>query len=232
MNKVKYVLFITLLLYAGESGRVKGKVIDYDTKRSLKGTRIDIVGMEPSTTTDENGEYIIKYIPPGTYSFIASCLGYDTVEYNVSVAPNRITRFIFPLRRVEESPIEQVVDTARTNEYGAFTGEVTDEVSYEHLAGVEITVERSLRQNYRIIMYQVTNNKGKYIFRFVPVGSYKLVAKYFGYKHTIRENIIVEADKTTVLNFTMPWWDRTPMKIIKTDMPFPDIKPLPPSTDK
>lgn len=66
----------------GQPGTLKGKVLDKDTKEPLPFVAVvlenggTVVG---STTSDFDGLYVIKPIPPGTYDLKASSVGYKPI---------------------------------------------------------------------------------------------------------------------------------------------------------
>ena len=63
-----------------QHGKVKGKVTDATTGEALIGVNIFFEGTTQGTTTDLDGNYIVIGVRPGTYTLVASYLGYQTVR--------------------------------------------------------------------------------------------------------------------------------------------------------
>jgi Ca-activated chloride channel family protein len=88
-------LFLTMpvLLFAGKTGTITGKVTDAATSRGLAGVQIVIEGTTQGAASDERGEYLIARIPPGKYTLIARMMGYAQVKVlDVIVNKNDTTR--------------------------------------------------------------------------------------------------------------------------------------------
>jgi len=68
------------LVFAGVTGKISGKVIDKDTGDPLPGVNITIQGTNMGAATNLNGEYFIINIPVGTYTLVASMIGYKKIE--------------------------------------------------------------------------------------------------------------------------------------------------------
>jgi hypothetical protein len=94
LNKTVYTLLaclLTILLindysFAGTTGKIKGKITDKDTGEPIVGANVIIEGTYFGAAADLEGEFYINNIPPGTYTVIASAVGYNKVFVeNVSV---------------------------------------------------------------------------------------------------------------------------------------------------
>lgn len=73
-------------------GTIKGKVIDFETKRSLIGVNIFIPELGIGGTTDENSLYAFNQINIGSYSIVFSYVGYEkNTTSDVIVRAGRIT---------------------------------------------------------------------------------------------------------------------------------------------
>lgn len=107
---ITLLLFITSeVIFAGETGKIAGKVIDKETGEPLIGANIIIVskiveGKEVplaytyGAATDIDGEYYIINIPPGYYNVKASYVGYnEQLQTNVEVNVDKTTRVDFQL---------------------------------------------------------------------------------------------------------------------------------------
>lgn len=95
----KKSLFTFMLIFAfilsGKSQTLqtlKGVVTDKQSEITLPGVNIIIEGTSPliGTTTDENGEYIIRNIPIGKYTVRASFIGYEpNLKPNVQIGAGK-----------------------------------------------------------------------------------------------------------------------------------------------
>jgi len=116
---LRILLRILLLLclmastaFAGVTGKIAGKVTDAESDSPLVGVNIIILGTTLGAATNENGDYFIINIPPGTYTVQYSYLGYAKVEVQqVVVKIDQTTRLNVTL---ESSALEMetVVITA------------------------------------------------------------------------------------------------------------------------
>ena len=71
------ITVLTSLASAQETGTVFGKVVDSATGEELIGANILLDGTTIGAATDIEGNYKISNIPVGTYSLIASMIGYS-----------------------------------------------------------------------------------------------------------------------------------------------------------
>ncbi|MBU4443647.1 TonB-dependent receptor [bacterium] len=60
-----------------KTGKVAGRVVDAITGKALPGVNIYLEGQSIGTSSDMDGYYAILNIPPGTYTLIASMMGYS-----------------------------------------------------------------------------------------------------------------------------------------------------------
>ncbi|MCK4829802.1 carboxypeptidase-like regulatory domain-containing protein, partial [bacterium] len=66
-------------LFAGNTGKIMGKITDKQSDEPLIGVNIVIKGTSLGAATDVNGSYYILQIPPGTYELETSYIGYHTM---------------------------------------------------------------------------------------------------------------------------------------------------------
>ncbi|MFC2084554.1 TonB-dependent receptor domain-containing protein [Bacteroidota bacterium] len=130
MKDIKYLLLIFLLfsslsknVFAGETGKIAGKIIDSATGETLIGANVIILSRwvdgdeQPldiimGASTDIEGEYFILNIPPGLYSVKASYVGYRAEIFTkVQVNVDKTTNVDFQLTQ-EEVRTDEVVITA------------------------------------------------------------------------------------------------------------------------
>ena len=93
MRILQYVLAITLstvLLMAGQTGKIAGRVTDSGSGDPLVGCNVMISGTSSGAATDANGEYFIINLVPGSYDVEFSMIGYAAytasgVQVNIDV---------------------------------------------------------------------------------------------------------------------------------------------------
>jgi len=86
-TKVKYLSTVLILMYltimsstfAQENASLFGKIVDSSTGEDLIGANILLEGTTIGIASDIEGNFKINNIPPGTYSLIASMIGYSKI---------------------------------------------------------------------------------------------------------------------------------------------------------
>ena len=68
----------TTSIYAQNTGKIIGKVVDAETGETLIGVNVVIEGTIKGTATDIDGNYTIRNVYAGTYTIIVSYLSYST----------------------------------------------------------------------------------------------------------------------------------------------------------
>jgi len=71
------VFMFSATLFAGQTGKISGKVVDSETGEPVIGANIVIEGTYLGAAADFDGYYFINNIPPGEYRIIASAVGYQ-----------------------------------------------------------------------------------------------------------------------------------------------------------
>ncbi len=99
MNRksIFYIPFLLILLssiniFAGNTGKITGKVTDAQSSEPLLGINVIIQGTTQGAATGADGSYIIINIEPGTYSLVFSGVGYQKkMVTNVNVSSDFTT---------------------------------------------------------------------------------------------------------------------------------------------
>ncbi|MDZ7260744.1 MAG: TonB-dependent receptor [candidate division KSB1 bacterium] len=73
------ILLLPVVVFAGTTGKIAGKVIDKATGEPLPAANVLIEGTTMGAASDLNGEYFILNVPVGTYSLRATMMGYKTL---------------------------------------------------------------------------------------------------------------------------------------------------------
>ena len=102
---VTLILFCFQLLSAQDRLTISGDVSDSFSKETLLGVTILIDELNTGTVTNSYGFYSIS-LPPGTYKLTVQYLGYETLQFSVSLNKN-ITKNIFLTPASEE--LDEVV---------------------------------------------------------------------------------------------------------------------------
>jgi len=89
-------LFLLMVLHlpvlAGVGGKIAG-VVTSDDQGPIVGVNVVVVGTRFGTATNENGEYFILNVPPGTYNIKFMMIGYKTsVHQDVQIVSDFTTR--------------------------------------------------------------------------------------------------------------------------------------------
>jgi hypothetical protein len=80
------ILLLPMILEAGITGKIVGRVIDAETGDPLIGANVIVEGTSLGAAADVDGYYMILNVRPGTYSIRAMMIGYqDFVVQNVKV---------------------------------------------------------------------------------------------------------------------------------------------------
>jgi outer membrane receptor for ferrienterochelin and colicin len=67
-------------VFAGQTGKITGTVIDAETREPLIGVNLTLEGTTIGAASDLDGEFIILNVAPGRYSVVASMIGYQKMR--------------------------------------------------------------------------------------------------------------------------------------------------------
>lgn len=94
-----FIIFFLLFHYsvwAGQTGKIAGKVTDASSGEFLIGANIFLEGLPLGAASDDDGDYVILNIAPGTYTLAVLLIGYQEIKIrNVQVSIDRTTRIDF-----------------------------------------------------------------------------------------------------------------------------------------
>ncbi len=99
--------------WAGNTGKITGKVSDAKTHEPLIGVNIIITGTRQGATSDPRGEFFIANVPAGTYSLQMKQLGYKSVQMtNVLVRPDATTEVRMSMEETVVDIGQEIIVTA------------------------------------------------------------------------------------------------------------------------
>lgn len=73
-------MFAASSVFAGTTGKIKGKVINKKTKEPIPGAPVQIEGTTMGALTGPDGEYMIINVPPKVYNLVAKLVGFVAVK--------------------------------------------------------------------------------------------------------------------------------------------------------
>lgn len=90
MNRLATIIFILCSLsvtaaHGQSTGTIEGQVFDLRSAEALTGVNIVLQGTKYGAATNINGNYRIGNIPAGSYTLIATYLGYENIEQQVDI---------------------------------------------------------------------------------------------------------------------------------------------------
>lgn len=98
---------------AQTAGSVTGIVRDADTGETMPSTSIRIQGKKAGVISDLDGRYRLLNLEPGSYTLVASYVGYTDTEQSVTIRAGEITRADFAIHAETVEGGETVVRGAR-----------------------------------------------------------------------------------------------------------------------
>jgi outer membrane receptor protein involved in Fe transport len=99
--------------WAGNTGKISGKVTDAKTREPLVGVNVLIAGTKQGAATDARGEFFIANVPAGTYALRMTQVGYKIVQMNeVQVRADATTEVKLALEETVLELGQEVVVTA------------------------------------------------------------------------------------------------------------------------
>jgi len=108
------VVLVTAPAFGQATGRITGTVTDAKNGAPLPFANVSIIGTAYGNITNQLGEYVIDYLPVGTYVVQVSYMGYDTSRMSdVVVEPDRSTTVNISLDAAPLVADEIVVEAER-----------------------------------------------------------------------------------------------------------------------
>lgn len=109
------VILMILSMYVtsfAQTGRILGKVVDAQTGDALPGANIYLEGTNLGSASDLDGKYLILNVPVGSYTVVATYIGYESAQKDVQVLYNQKTTLEIEMTSMVMEG-EEVVATAQ-----------------------------------------------------------------------------------------------------------------------
>ncbi len=114
MKILMFLLLPTILLFAGQTGKISGYVTDSQSGESVIGANIILEGTYFGAAADIEGYYSINNIPPGEYTLVISAVGYKKTKItDVYVKIDKTTKIDIKLHSDVLDLGEEVVVAAK-----------------------------------------------------------------------------------------------------------------------
>jgi len=151
MKTICILLFTSIMssFAQAQNGSIKGKILA-ENSEELFGATVSIETIEKYTSTDLEGNFEIKDVPPGTYRIGLSYMGFTVLSNSVNVAPNKVSYLKLELQQSEERLREVVVVGNRQKGYNAPSSNVATRVNLSLL---------ETPQSIQVIPYQVIRDQ-------------------------------------------------------------------------
>src|SRR4030042_3512567 len=102
-----------LAVISGLTGKIQGRVTDAATGEPIPYVNVIVTGTQVGTSTDENGDFFILNIVPGTYALEISCVGFQTQKItNIEEKIHQTARLTIELKQslIEIEPITVIYE--------------------------------------------------------------------------------------------------------------------------
>ncbi len=131
-----FLFLVPFLLFAGTSGKLKGKVTDLKTGEPLVGANIAVLGTSLGDATNASGEYSITNLSAGTYTIKCSYISYKSVtvrEFRIFADLTSELNFQLPTANLQTAEIEIVAIRPLVNKNSTNANRVTTSDELENL---------------------------------------------------------------------------------------------------
>ena len=93
-NKINLIIISVLFLFilntlSAQTVIIRGTVVDAVTKQPLPSANIILLGTSIGVASDNEGKFLIRNIPPGSYKIKTSYVGYKTNEFDAELIAGR-----------------------------------------------------------------------------------------------------------------------------------------------
>ncbi len=145
---VMFLIVVPVMIIAGTTGKIAGKVLNKATGEPLPSANIQIVGEKFGAATDPDGYFVILQLKPGTYTLKVNLLGFsEQVVTEIQVRADLTTQIDFRLSEGSiaiqevvvkaERPMINKDETSRTSIISSQTFSDLPVVSFQDVVGLQ-----------------------------------------------------------------------------------------------
>jgi hypothetical protein len=134
------LICIQITLAQGQgTGRIAGKVYEKKTNEPLLFSNVVIIGTTLGGMTMEDGRFAINGVPVGSYTVMATMMGYRTVrKHGVAVIANETTELSFALIDTIVADVKVIHVFATNKEFDIKSSQIGETISKEDTEGLPI----------------------------------------------------------------------------------------------
>jgi TonB-dependent receptor len=118
-------VLLTTYALAATNGTVEGFVKDAQTGDALPGANVLLLKTSLGASTDVNGKFVIRNVPPGSYTLRAAYVGYLQKEMTIQVREGEVVKKDFKLAAVGIEGQEVVVTAQAAGQKEAINQQLT-----------------------------------------------------------------------------------------------------------
>lgn len=145
-TEISQFLVASNLLRSPDGGTIKGKIVAKESHLPLVGANVIVVGTRFGAASDKRGEFVIRFVPAGTYEIHASMLGYEPDTRTITVGYQDSITIHFQLApRPVDLPTVEIIGSKPAVYYKIpGSGDVIDAhlISVTHPLGVNEVLRR------------------------------------------------------------------------------------------
>ncbi|MCF2443390.1 TonB-dependent receptor [Dyadobacter sp. CY345] len=97
-------------------GTIKGSIQNELSEPTI-GIHVKLEGTSFATITDESGHFEIRNVPAGSYTFLASGIGYEANKENIDIKRNEITLLLYKLNSRTNQLYEVVISSGANRSF-------------------------------------------------------------------------------------------------------------------
>jgi iron complex outermembrane receptor protein len=131
------------------TGTISGSIVD-DARKPLSGISVGLEGSTLGSPTDEGGHFVIRNVPPGAYTLVATGVGYSASKQNVRVNEKQEVSLQLKLNPVTHQLEEIVVQSYAGRSYGEPVSGVASRTA---------TPLRDIPQSVQVLSQQVLQDR-------------------------------------------------------------------------
>lgn len=196
---VLILLIIPIVLWSGcdstdameEEVAIEGQLVNA-TDRPVRGATV-ATSEGDQTTTDDEGQFTLSGIEPGTYTLTYSAGGYETSTATVNVGESNA--MLDPVVMQGNAAITGSVVDAQT---GQGTPDATVIFVREGNASGSNQMPSQVSDDEIADLVAETNENGVYAIENAPTGRFRLVIRRDGYAEDRVENVVVDEGENTI----------------------------------